>query len=372
VISLFDEKHLSSQERRVHEARCFTGLVPFIFLVLLLPGCGAQAPPRPITKEAPPQVKNLGVKVRPAGVELDWTIPDQLLSSPKDAGYSFSVLRSDLSWENRSCPDCPALSQQEILRIQAAHPDPAQLQGKDITWVDPNVSPDHAYRYQVAVLDNKDRRLSLSAPAIAKVLTPPPTPSHLVAVTERQGILLRWKEPKKDLHGRPFQGELQFLVERQTPKGGWETLSNVPANGNTFLDPAVASGQLYNYRVYPVIAFEQTSIFGEPAVIHNAKAPAALPPPPPNTVWVIPAKGGLEVHWIQSEGKVSGYYVYRRQDKEIVRLTASPVKRPPYLDRSAKANSVYYYAVSSVSAQPDQKEGLLSKWVEIKSFLMDK
>ena len=108
----------------------------------------------------------------------------------------------------------------------------------------------------------------------------------------------------------------------------------------------------------PLLIMDGTTISGEPSQVHDAKSPASLPPTPPNRVWTIPAKGGMEVHWVEPEGKIVGYHVYRREGKEIIRLTSSPVQRPPYLDTSVKRNIVYFYAVSAVGAQQDHKEGL--------------
>jgi hypothetical protein len=79
----------------------------------------------------------------------------------------------------------------------------------------------------------------------------------------------------------------------------------------------------------------------------------------------------LEVHWLKSEGNVEGYHIYRREGKEISRLTATPVQNPPYLDRSIKKNVVYAYAVSSVGNQTGKREGLLSKWAEIRSLMLE-
>ena len=103
----------------------------------------------------------------------------------------------------------------------------------------------------------------------------------------------------------------------------------------------------------------------------QVKAPDAVPPPPPGNVWVIPVKGALEVHWIPSEGKVEGYHVYRREGKEIIRLTATPVQKPPYVDSTVRKNVVYAYAVSAVGNQAGKREGLLSKWAEMRSLMID-
>ncbi len=78
------------------------------------------------------------------------------------------------------------------------------------------------------------------------------------------------------------------------------------------------------------------------------------------------------MHWLPSEGKVEGYQVYRREGKEIIRLTTTPVKNPPYLDSTVKKNVIYSYAVSAVGNQAGKREGLVSKWVEIRSLMIDR
>jgi hypothetical protein len=184
--------------------------------------------------------------------------------------------------------------------------------------------------------------------------------------------MLQWKPGAvKTAQGSFSPGEAEFLVERHSPEGVWEKLSATSVRGNSFLDSGVASNQTYDYRVTPVYLFEDTLILGESSVFRQAKAPEAVPPPPPGTVWVIPIKGALEVHWIKSEGQVEGYHVYRREDKDIIRLTATPVQNPPYVDQTVRKNVVYSYAVSAVSNQPGQREGLLSKWAEIRSLMLD-
>jgi hypothetical protein len=183
---------------------------------------------------------------------------------------------------------------------------------------------------------------------------------------------LQWRAgTAKPAKGSISPGEAQYLVERHGPDGVWENLSAQPVTGSTFLDSALVASQTYDYQVTPVYVFEDTLILGEPSIFRQAKAPEAVPPPPPGNVWVIPVKGALEVHWLKSEGNVEGYHIYRREGKEISRLTATPVQNAPYLDRSVKKNVVYAYAVSSVGNQTGKREGLLSKWAEIRSLMLD-
>jgi hypothetical protein len=98
-----------------------------------------------------------------------------------------------------------------------------------------------------------------------------------------------------------------------------------------------------------------------------------VPPPPPGKVWITPAHGALEIHWTESDGNTAGYNVYRKEGngEEIIRLNANPVQHQPFVDHGVKKGGVYSYAVSAVSAQGDHKEGLASKWVEVRNLLGD-
>jgi hypothetical protein len=349
------------------------GVVPVLFLGVLLSGCGVKTYPKPILPEQMPQIQDLRTQVRLKAVEVAWSIPEPLNESLREAGYTLAVMRSELSWANRGCPDCPVSGQQEVLAIDPGNPAPAIREGNGFTWVDLSVSAQHAYRYQVVIQDGRKHPLSSSNLSVVKVLGPPPPLKGLTAAPEPRGVALLWKAtPPKNNQGQNAPGEVQFLVERQGPDGAWEKLSAMPVKGITFLDSAVASGQTYDYRVTPVYLFEDTLILGEPSVFLQARAPDAVPPPPPPNVWVIPVKGALEVHWLASEGKVEGYHVYRREGKEIIRLTATPVKNPAYLDSTVRKNVIYAYAVSAVGNQAAKREGLVSKWVEIRSLMIDR
>jgi hypothetical protein len=350
----------------------FTGLVPILLLGLLLSGCGLKTYPKPIAQEQVPQIQNLRTQVRLKSVELTWSIPEQTQNAPQGTGYDFVIVKAEVNWENRNCLECLPPNQQEVLTIDPERPAPAVRVGSTFTWMDRTVSVQRAYRYQIVIRDKNKQPLSTSNSAVAKVLAPPPALKSLAVAPEPRGMSLQWKAGiAKTVKGSISPGEVQYLVERQGSDGTWEKLSAQPVTGNTFLDSALAANQSYDYQVTPVYVFEETLILGEPTLFRQAKAPDAVPPPPPGNVWVIPVKGALEVHWLKSEGNVAGYHVYRREGKVIIRLTTTPVQNPPYLDRSVKKNIVYAYAVSAVGNQTGKREGLLSKWAEIRSLMLD-
>ncbi|MCE5336247.1 MAG: hypothetical protein LLG06_16820 [Desulfobacteraceae bacterium] len=337
-------------------------------LMLFTSGCGKKLFPKPSGGEAAPQVRDFQAVAMPRAVELSWTVP----SPEQTADLRYSIVRTELPWDSRNCMDCPGTSQHEVQSIDAATAakmvSPAD---RRLKWADPNVVVRHAYRYQVAVSDASGTPISMSNPIVAKVYPSPAAPANVAAATQQQGVLIRWKPVNKDSEGHNVQGDLSFRVERMSDGKGWEKASPAPVKGNTFLDQLIASDQNYSYRVVPVLFIENSSILGEPSQVVLVKSPEMVLPPPPAKVWIVPAKGALEIRWTESDGKNGGYHVYRREGKEIIRMTANPVQHPPFIDQGAKKGATYFYAVSAVAGTADHKEGLLSKWTEVRNLLAE-
>lgn len=343
-------------------------IMAMLLLGLAVSGCGVKTYPRPILQQPPAQISNLQSDIRGNAVELSWPVTAQQTTSEQSASYRFAVLKSEVSWDKRNCLECPAANQTTILTIDPVHPEPAAVKDNKMVVKDASVTLGHAYRYQIAVQDQKERVLTLSNPTIAKVATAPLPPQDFAAVKQNHGIMLTWKQPKKNTADQPIKEEMVYDVERRGVNGSWERISPVPVKGLSFFDQAVASDQVYEYRVFGLFPFEGTNTWSESSAVRRIQAPGALPPPPPSTVWAIPAKGVLEIHWTQSEGKINGYHVYRREGKEITRLTSNAVQGPPYVDSTARPNIVYFYAVSAIGSEPPHPEGLLSKWAEIRNL----
>ncbi len=342
-----------------------------IMAALAASGCANKVFPRPMSETVRPEISDLSALILPGGVELSWTAPEGVKVTEKGSSHRFLILKAPVKWESRNCPDCPVENQSEVQQIDPAAPQPARKVGDKLLWEDTAVSRNQAYRYQIVIQDRKDRPQSQSNPVIAKVVPGPGRPTSFEVAPQPQGIMLQWRAAKKDLQGKPLQGELQYVIERRTGGGEWERITSTPVRANNFMDKAVASQNSYDYRITPFIQFEGALIMGESVVSARTKAPSAVPPPPPRTVWMIPSQGGIEVHWTESEGVVGGYHVYRKEGKEITRLTAGPVDRGPFIDRAVKKNAVYSYAVSAVNPQAQEQEGLLSRWVEIRSLQFD-
>ena len=345
---------------RIFRSRYFVSWpAPLLLCAFLLASCGTKGNPKPISSEFPPQINDLEAKVRPRVVEITWSIPTE----PGLASYA--LRKSPIRWEDRDCASCPSVGADEVHMFDRFHPEPAVAGGGRMVWEDRNVNMNAAYRYQVSVLDRKGHVLSTSNLVAVKILPSPPPPLYLKADPERQGIALQWKAPHKS---RDVTEPIEFLLERRPAGGAWEKASPVPITGDSFLDSGVRPNQVYDYRVSSLVVLDGVTILGESAMVRHVQAPDAIPPPPPETVWVLLTNAGLEVQWSESGGAVGGYHIYRRgANGEIVRLTGEPVKHPPFVDSNVQANALYFYAVSAVSSSPPFREGMVSKWIEIRN-----
>jgi len=344
----------------------YLAIISICVLSVIISACGVKKFPRPLGVGPPPQVNDLRAQVIPRSVELSWSP----VAVGADTRIGYSIMKSELKWENRNCLECPPPEQQLVHNIDAAAVKP----GGDgrLRWVDTNVSYRRAFRYQITVTDEKGNPLSLSNPAIAKVYPGPAAPVDLTAVTQPQGIMIQWKPALKDIEGNNIDALSEsFRVERLSGEKGWEKASPTLVKGNAYLDQSVAPGQSYSYRVVPALYTDEVYVLGDPSSTAQAKGPESVLPPPPDRVWITPAHGALEIHWTETDGKTGGYHVYRREGKEIIRLTATPLAHPPFVDQGAKKGATYSYAVSAVSAQADHKEGLLSKWIEVRNLITE-
>lgn len=324
---------------------------------VMISGCGRKMFPKPKGAPPAPRINDLSAKVEPRAVEISWS---PILAAAA-RGIRYSIMKSEISWEKRNCLECPPPAQQQVQSLDAAMTKP----GPDgrLRWTDPDVSYHRAYRYQIALINDHGISVSLSNPVIAKVYPGPVAPVDLTAITQERGILIRWKQTPRDIEGKDIDPlTLSFRVQRNSGAEAWKDVSPL-VKGDAYYDQQISPGQSYTYRVVPVRHVDGENVFGEPSAGITATGLHSAPPPPPGRVWISPAQGALEVHWSEGEVKNAGYYVYRKQGKQIVRLTASPVLHPPFVDRGAGRGQSYYYAVSAVSAMPKHKEGLLSKWV---------
>lgn len=358
---------------------------------MLLHGCGKKTLPLPEVQTPPPQVRIQDVEITPEGVVINWKCPEikeqakrsNIFSSiskqkqPNDDKatklatypYCFVVAKAEVAWSGTACVECPDLPWEESKCIHPAFPEPAILRGSTLQWKDGNIRIGHAYRYRIIIYDRTSQRpLAYSPPYDVRVYDLPTPIQKAEATADNKGILLKWFLPGDIKNSENEAKEIRFAVERRTDAATWKQIDSGDYKDTSYLDAEVIPGTTYQYRVTPYFVKDGVAIWGEPCVLPNIVAQERVLPPPPKTVWVVPGKEGLEIHWIEVSTPVKGYHVYRKQeDGTIVRLTQESIEHPPYTDKAVKPNAVYGYAVSSISPYPPYREGLVSSWIEIRN-----
>jgi hypothetical protein len=240
-------------------------------------------------------------------------------------------------------------------------------------WKDVQVAANHAYRYRVTVNDrDRHRIVTASDPIDVRVYPSLDLMKRIVGRATDKGIIIEWQVCPDSC--RAAGDTLGFRVERKTGAEPWKTISENNYKKTSYLDTDIEPGKIYDYRVTPCYQKDGVTFWGKPFIVSKVKAKTRVLPPPPETVWVVPGKEGLEVHWLEPKGRIAGYNVYRKQpDGNIVRLNGKPVPKSPFVDKTALPNQVYSYAVSYVSSDPSGTEGVTSSWIEIRNvFIKDR
>lgn len=334
-------------------------------LMLAASSCGKKMPPRSMGPEGPPPFPGIRAEVVDGQVRLTWPIPDIFHHKKHPGDLVFVIQREQSDLEKAQCSDCPPEAPKTLLRLDPAAQGPWAVKGNSVEWTDTMTQPGGAYRYWIGIMDKRERMVSLSAPVRVYIAPPPKMLNEVETHANQRGLLVRWDAPSSA--AKTPDPQMSYLIERRQKGSDWEPLNPEFLQGNSYLDTSVQPQYHYQYRVRPLFRVLDAEIAGPWTEGAFTKAPEKVPPPPPKTVWAVPSGEKLEVHWTECAMPVFGYHVYRREGKTIVRLTADPVKNPPYVDAKVEPNKVYGYAVSSVSPDAPYKEGLLSKWVEVRN-----
>ncbi len=356
----------SIMKKKSLSCKCFiTGL----FVFLLLVSCGKKTMVRAPVKIRPPAVSGLKCRVRKNFVELVWQIPNW--SAGKKLGRkiaSFEIWRATITPSERNCPGCPKKFT-EIGTVDLTYPYPAHVIGSTIFWKDLGVKVGNQYFYRLVTIDNKGNESLISNTIVANVSYPPVPPRITEAVATHDGINLGWKDPKKTVKGETDLRPRKYLLYRRNTTKEWKTIFPKLLQEPCYIDRRVEPGESYEYRVKTEAYEDGTPTLSDFSNTVKVVALELPPPAPPDTVWVLPSKGGVGVYWLQSgvDKQKIRYNVYRKiPGGEIVRLTDKPINRTSYIDKDVKVNEIYEYAVTSVRIGKKPSEGPYSKWVEIR------
>jgi hypothetical protein len=83
----------------------------WVFVAVVIGGCGKKGPPEPPSGNKPPAVRDLGYSITENTIKLSWTIPETT-EKAKSAVAGFLIYRYQQPAYERECPGCPVNFQQ--------------------------------------------------------------------------------------------------------------------------------------------------------------------------------------------------------------------------------------------------------------------
>ncbi len=179
-----------------------------IFLIILFfCGCGVKKPPLNV-KDSTPQDFYFKVKPDPVGFELFIYLPTQT-----KGGYTLTSIRK-LIIEKEEIP-LNSPNSKEIYEIDLSPK--LHLAANLIIYTDFSVKNDYSYIYRIKI--QKDLLVSTSYTKGIKVYwhDPPSLPRDFTVIPYNNDmVLLIWKSPKQDIHGKKLNGRIFYKIERIT------------------------------------------------------------------------------------------------------------------------------------------------------------
>ncbi|WP_146146051.1 fibronectin type III domain-containing protein [Geodermatophilus tzadiensis] len=198
------------------------------------------------------------------------------------------------------------------------------------SWTDTGVANDTTYAYRLAAVDRHGNLSAASAPAVSARptdLTPPATPTGLVAVARDGAVELYWAaNPEPDLQ--------RYVVHRD----GVE-VARVAGTGWT--DTGVVNDTTYAYRLAAVDGHGNASAFSDPAV--TARPTDQTAPATPTGLVAVARDGAVELRWAANTEPDLHRYVVHRDGAEVVRVTGTS-----WTDTGLANDTTYAYRLAAV------------------------
>lgn len=178
---------------------------------------------------------------------------------------------------------------------------------------------------------------------------PPAAPVSVRAQATEQGISVSWQQNDElDLFG--------YYVLRGTSRADLEVIT-LPVQDTVFLDTTFApgySGQLH----YAVQAITLNQAVGDTSALASVAVRQATVLMPPGGVQARRTVDGVALEWenvLLRDDKVEGFAVYRQSgDGDFELLNGELLTLPFFTDSTAKGDTSYEYAVTSVDTRGNQ------------------
>ena len=339
-------------------------LIQLLFLGFSLSwliGCGYKNAPIPPQSVVPTSIRDLLYETNEEGVRLSWSYPVRTISGTSlESIASFEMYLAEVALEDY-CGTCP-IAFGDPIEIDGGSPVDGTIQKKteyQLSLLRPG------YKYFVKVrsrtswwADSEDSNI------LTFVWYQPATAPQEVQATPGDGqVNLSWQPVTTLTDGSKVTMAMQYQVLRSADGKAFQALRE-PVAANQFVDRQVRNGLQYFYTIQSMMVYQEELINGgisEPVAV----TPIDLAPPAsPLAVTVVETGVGIKIIWEKSAAAdLGGYRVYRRAaDMDKYELLGEvSVEDTLFVDKTAKKDLPYYYAITAIDQGKPANESDKSK-----------
>ncbi|HET8575859.1 MAG TPA: hypothetical protein VFO18_02075 [Methylomirabilota bacterium] len=339
-----------------------------------LVACGKKGPPVAPERRLPAPPSALQGTVEENTIRLTWTNPVARVDTSRLR--DLATLRVHRREEPEGTPLKPAMlsgdrvvGYDEIAVIRLSAPEPAEVEGGRVRWVDrKGLTLGRQYVYVVTAEDSLGRSSPPSERRAVIFLAAPQAPRNVVATPGDRQVRLAWQPPAALSDGTPVSGELRYLVLRgPAVEGALTPVTPEPVAGSSFTDTGLENDVEYRYAVRAVRMDPRGTATGAASPPIAASPVKTTPPSPPGSLVAIPSPGAVRLAWIPSpEEDVALYAVYRAVGAGPFERIATTVRvNTVYVDRTVQSGTTYRYAVTAIDRARRPNESRRSNEVSV-------
>ena len=325
------------------------------------PSCGIKGDPVPPSLVVPRAIQDLTAISRPEAIFLIWSIPQKNIDSSLLRNLKgFYVYRFQ---ENLSSPSgVPDPGRMEkIASVDYEYPSNARIQGRQVIFSDPDISPGNRYYYVVHSFTLGGYSSPPSNFARTDRADHPGPPIHVQGTIGDRWISLSWSPPETSDPARESPPITGYNIFRSENKEDFPffPINPEPITTTRHTDLGLENNREYYYRVSSISSFHGSLIEGTSSSTLSLVPQDTTPPLPPRGLSAVPTASGIELQWEpNSDPDLLGYLVYRGKgpgsDSQL--LTPEPITPNRYRDPSARPGTPYRYRVSAVDRSPARNE----------------
>ncbi len=336
------------------------------FSILLLGGCAKIAAPEPPQMLVPKPATDLRVRQIADKIMLSVSMPEENTNGSRTLSLGeVEVFRLAVDrLKNSALPQAAFIAQAERIQLVTAENLGRYLKdGRLDFWDDAASDPAKLYTkgffYAIRFINRKNQTAGLSNQAYVAPVPIPIAPLEISPTLSRDGILLAWTPPAKNMDGSTPARIAGYDVYRsEDPKAFPPTPLNAELLPKAeFIDRNFAFDKTYYYEVTVVGSRENPYAESLPSAPLKVVTADVFPPGLPKNLAYVVEKGFVMLLWsAPDDTDVAGYRVYRTEEGVAGRalLQELLVTTLSYRDDKAVSGKKYQYEVAAVDTHNNE------------------